>query len=112
MLFIQVRSVAAESDRAFQGGPFERTYYQEASLFPGGRADTDSVNYEFPSRYSNKLDWFAVDLEGEHSAMDGRILEEHTDYVVYAIHRVFFVHIFHQKVFSRITEHTALNLVS
>ena len=34
------------------------------------------------------LDWFAVDLEGEHSAMDGRILEEHTDYVVYAIHRV------------------------
>lgn len=34
------------------------------------------------------LDWFAVDLEGEHSAMDGRILEEHTEYVVYAIHRV------------------------
>lgn len=34
------------------------------------------------------LDWFAVDLEGEHSAMDGRILEEHTEYVVYAIHRI------------------------
>jgi hypothetical protein len=34
------------------------------------------------------LDWYAVDLEGEHSAMDGRILEEHTEYVVYAIHRV------------------------
>uniref|UniRef100_A0A1J3D6Y4 GPI inositol-deacylase n=1 Tax=Noccaea caerulescens TaxID=107243 RepID=A0A1J3D6Y4_NOCCA len=84
----QVRSVAAESDKAFQEGPFERTFYQEASLFPGGGADTDSVNYEFPSRYSNRLDWFAVDLEGEHSAMDGRILEEHTDYVVYAIHRI------------------------
>lgn len=34
------------------------------------------------------LNWFAVDLEGEHSAMDGRILEEHTEYVVYSIHRV------------------------
>ena len=29
-----------------------------------------------------------MDLEGEHSAMDGGILEEHTEYVVYAIHRV------------------------
>ncbi|GFP84961.1 GPI inositol-deacylase [Phtheirospermum japonicum] len=28
-----------------------------------------------------------VDLEGEHSAMDGRILQEHAEYVVYAIHR-------------------------
>ncbi|VVB04200.1 unnamed protein product [Arabis nemorensis] len=82
----QVRSVAAESDRAYQGGPFERTFYQEASVFPGGAADTET-DYDFPSRYSNRLDWFAVDLEGEHSAMDGCILEEHTEYVVYAIHR-------------------------
>lgn len=80
--------MAAESDRAYQGGPFERTFYQEASPFHGGGADTDSVDYDFASRYSNRLDWFAVDLEGEHSAMDGRILEEHTEYVVYAIHRV------------------------
>lgn len=29
-----------------------------------------------------------MDLEGEHSAMDGRILEEHTEYVVHAIHRI------------------------
>ncbi|BAA95706.2 unnamed protein product [Arabidopsis thaliana] len=84
----QVRSVAAESDRAFQGGPFERTFYQEASLLRGGGADTESVDYDLPSQYSNRLDWFAVDLEGEHSAMDGRILEEHTEYVVYAIHRI------------------------
>ncbi|VVB04204.1 unnamed protein product [Arabis nemorensis] len=82
----QVRSVAAESDRAYQGGPFERTFYQEASVFPGA-ADSET-DYDFPSRYSNRLDWFAVDLEGEHSAMDGRILEEHTEYVVYAIHRI------------------------
>jgi pimeloyl-ACP methyl ester carboxylesterase len=80
--------VAAESDRAFQGGPFERTFYQEASLLRGGGADTESVDYDLPSQYSNRLDWFAVDLEGEHSAMDGRILEEHTEYVVYAIHRI------------------------
>ncbi|ESQ32740.1 hypothetical protein EUTSA_v10003555mg [Eutrema salsugineum] len=84
----QVRSVAAESDRAYQGGPFERTFYQEASLFRGEGADTESVEYDLPSQYSNRLDWFAVDLEGEHSAMDGRILEEHTEYVVYAIHRI------------------------
>ncbi|KAF8052719.1 hypothetical protein N665_1515s0007 [Sinapis alba] len=84
----QVRSVAAESDRAYQGGPFERTFYQEASLFRGEGADTESVEYDLPSQYSNRLDWFAVDLEGEHSAMDGRILEEHTEYVVNAIHRI------------------------
>lgn len=81
--------MAAESDRAYQGGPFERTFYQEASLLRGGgAADTESVDYDLPSQYSNRLDWFAVDLEGEHSAMDGRILVEHTEYVVYAIHRV------------------------
>jgi hypothetical protein len=34
------------------------------------------------------LDWFVVDLEGEHSAMDGAILAEHAEYVVYAIHKV------------------------
>lgn len=84
----QVRSVAAESDRAFQGGPFERTFYQEASLFRGEGEDTESVEYDLSSQYTNRLDWFAVDLEGEHSAMDGRILEEHTEYVVYAIHRI------------------------
>ncbi|KVH90625.1 GPI inositol-deacylase PGAP1-like protein [Cynara cardunculus var. scolymus] len=39
-------------------------------------------------QYTRRLDWFAVDLEGEHSAMDGQILEEHTEYVVYAIHRI------------------------
>ncbi|WZZ01730.1 hypothetical protein YC2023_074058 [Brassica napus] len=85
---IIVRSVAAESDRAYQGGPFERTFYQEASLFRGEGEDTESVEYDLSSQYSNRLDWFAVDLEGEHSAMDGRILEEHTEYVVYAIHRI------------------------
>ncbi|KAG2261398.1 hypothetical protein Bca4012_013856 [Brassica carinata] len=84
----QVRSVAAESDRAYQGGPFERTFYQEASLFRGEGEETESVEYDLSSQYSNRLDWFAVDLEGEHSAMDGRILEEHTEYVVYAIHRI------------------------
>lgn len=80
--------MAAESDRAYQGGPFEPTFYQEASLFHGGDADTESIDYDLPSQYHSRLDWFAVDLEGEHSAMDGRILEEHTEYVVYAIHRV------------------------
>ncbi|GFY87273.1 hydrolases, acting on ester bond [Actinidia rufa] len=60
---MHVRSLAAESNRAYQGGPLERTFYQEASLnLKEGRS--------------------------EHSAMDGRILEEHTEYVVYAIHRI------------------------
>ncbi|KAL5201355.1 hypothetical protein ABZP36_035709 [Zizania latifolia] len=81
----QVRSLAAESFRAYQNGPLEPTFYREAS-------STLSVNeledFSIPSRYGRMLDWFAVDLEGEHSAMDGRILEEHTEYVVYAIHRV------------------------
>lgn len=82
--------MAAESDRAYQGGPLERTFYQEASLTPEeGGADFESAGFQLPNRYTSKLDWFAVDLEGEHSAMDGGILEEHTEYVVNAIHRVF-----------------------
>lgn len=47
------------------------------------------ARFPLPNHYTRMLDWFAVDLEGEHSAMDGHILEEHTDYVVYAIQRVF-----------------------
>lgn len=86
---MKVRSLAAESDRAYQGGPLERGFYQEASLTPeeGGLYE-DSINFKLPNQYDSKLDWFAVDLEGEHSAMDGGILEEHTEYVVNAIHRV------------------------
>ncbi|KAL4386880.1 hypothetical protein GQ457_09G009030 [Hibiscus cannabinus] len=76
----QARSLAAESDRAYQGGPLERTFYREAHV--------DMADIQLPNQYANRLDWFAVDLEGEHSAMDGRILEEHTEYVVYAIHRI------------------------
>jgi glycosylphosphatidylinositol deacylase len=87
---LQVRSLAAESDRAYQGGPLEHTFYQEASLTPEeGGADFDAAGFQLPNQYTCKLDWFAVDLEGEHSAMDGGILEEHTEYVVNAIHRVF-----------------------
>ncbi|XP_035816400.1 uncharacterized protein [Zea mays] len=81
----QVRSLAAESFRAYQNGPLEPTFYQEASSsLPGDGLN----NFSIPSRYGRMLDWFAVDLEGEHSAMDGQILEEHTEYVVYAIHRI------------------------
>jgi hypothetical protein len=88
----QVRSLAAECDRAYQGGPLEQAFYQEASLTPEeGGEDMDVAGFQLPNQYSRRLDWFAVDLEGEHSAMDGRILEEHTEYVVYAIHRVLLI---------------------
>ncbi|KAF7130134.1 hypothetical protein RHSIM_Rhsim10G0011500 [Rhododendron simsii] len=87
--FYSVRSLAAESDRAYQGGPLERTFYQQASLtVKEGGVEMDATGFHLPNQYSSMLDWFAVDLEGEHSAMDGRILEEHTEYVVYAIHRI------------------------
>ena len=86
--FFQVRSLAAESDKAYQGGPLERTFYREAYLAPEEGGNVDVADFQLPNQYANRLDWFAVDLEGEHSAMDGRILEEHTEYVVYAIHRV------------------------
>jgi glycosylphosphatidylinositol deacylase len=36
------------------------------------------AKFEGDGQYVNHLDWFAVDLEGEHSAMDGWILEEHS----------------------------------
>ena len=80
--------MAAESDRAYQGGPLERTFYREACPASEEGANVDVADFQLPNQYANRLDWFAVDLEGEHSAMDGRILEEHTEYVVYAIHRV------------------------
>ncbi|WRX22233.1 GPI inositol-deacylase PGAP1-like - like 1 [Theobroma cacao] len=83
-----VRSLAAESDRAYQGGSLERTFYREAYLTSEEGGNVDVADFQLPNRYANRLDWFAVDLEGEHSAMDGRILEEHTEYVVYAIHRI------------------------
>ncbi|KAF7801554.1 GPI inositol-deacylase isoform X1 [Senna tora] len=85
----QVRSLAAESDRAYQNGPLEHSFYQEASLSPEeGGSQMNLSEFHLPNQYTSKLDWFAVDLEGEHSAMDGGILEEHTEYVVYAIHKI------------------------
>ncbi|KAK9126756.1 hypothetical protein Scep_015602 [Stephania cephalantha] len=86
----QVRSLAAESDRAYQGGPLEYAFYQDAflTLEEGGSKSSDIDSFKVSNHYAHKLDWFAVDLEGEHSAMDGRIVEEHTEYVVYAIHKI------------------------
>ena len=95
----QVRSIASESDRAFNGGPLEQSFYQTSALsedelvYVNGfdrinGADPKEELQNLVREYSNHLDWFTVDLDGEHSAMDGRILEEHTEYVVQAIHRV------------------------
>ncbi|KAM5581857.1 hypothetical protein ABKV19_010881 [Rosa sericea] len=86
----QVRSLAAESDRAYKVGPLERTFYEEARLTPeeGGEEDMDVAGFELRNQYNSRLDWFAVDLEGEHSAMDSAVLEQHTQYVVRCIHRI------------------------
>ncbi|GAA0168458.1 esterase [Lithospermum erythrorhizon] len=84
----QVRSLAAVSDRAYQGGPLDQGFYQEASKITVENTDIDISKISLPNQYAGMLDWLAVDLEGEHSATDGRILEEHTEYVVYAIHRI------------------------
>lgn len=84
LVSVQVRSIGAESDRAYQGGPLEWDSYP----ILGDGMDTDLNNILLPSQYTSMLDWFAVDLEGEHSAMDGRILQEHSEYVVNAIHTV------------------------
>ncbi|XP_020577654.1 uncharacterized protein LOC110022858 isoform X2 [Phalaenopsis equestris] len=80
----QVRSLAAESSRAYQGGPLEATFYREA---PFVNVEL-SNSFKYPTKYEQMLNWFAVNLEGEHSAMDGQILQEHTEYVVYSIHRI------------------------
>ncbi|KAH9743743.1 Hydrolases acting on ester bond [Citrus sinensis] len=89
LYYSQVRSLAAESDRAYQGGPLEHSFYQEASLtLEEGGVNIDASIFHSSNQYTRRLDWFAVDLEGEHSAMDGQILEEHAEYVVYAIHRI------------------------
>ncbi len=93
---LQMRSIAAESDRAYNGGPLDGNYYQHSSFTPleAGlvQEGTDFAallaSVKVDAQYANHLDWFAVDLEGEHSAMDGWILEEHSEYVVQAVHRV------------------------
>ncbi|CAA6675170.1 unnamed protein product [Spirodela intermedia] len=90
---VPVRSLAAESSRAFQGGPLEPSYYKEASLTISGERSNalegqDELSFPSSSQYTRKLDWFSVDLEEEHSALDGQILEEQTEYVVYAVHRI------------------------
>ncbi|EFJ30370.1 hypothetical protein SELMODRAFT_145414 [Selaginella moellendorffii] len=90
----QVRSLGAESDRAYNAGPQDKAYYQQSFFTPdeAGMSNVENLwgreSWDSPDHYVNRLDWFAVDLEGEHSALDGRILEEHTEYVVQAIHRV------------------------
>ncbi|CAK9226433.1 unnamed protein product [Sphagnum troendelagicum] len=92
----QMRSIAAESDRAYNGGPLDGNYYQHSSFTPleAGlvQEGTDFAallaSVKVDAQYANHLDWFAVDLEGEHSAMDGWILEEHSEYVVQAVHRI------------------------
>jgi glycosylphosphatidylinositol deacylase len=94
---VQVRSIAAESDRAYIGGPLDVQYYQQSAFTPleAGSLQDDLQFSELLAKvrvegqYANHLDWFAVDLEGEHSAMDGWILEEHSEYVVQAVHRVY-----------------------
>ncbi|XP_042061957.1 uncharacterized protein LOC121805967 isoform X1 [Salvia splendens] len=83
----QVRSLGAESDRAYRGGPLEWDSNHAYPIFGEG-IDIDLTNILLPSQYTSMLDWYAVDLEGEHSAMDGRILQEHAEYVVYAIHTI------------------------
>nr|XP_027186180.1 uncharacterized protein LOC101492958 [Cicer arietinum] len=87
-LIMTVRSLAAESDRAYQNGPLEHTFNQVASLIPKGDVDISLSSFESANQYTSRLDWFTVDLEGEHSAMDADILEEHAKYVVYAIHKI------------------------
>lgn len=92
----QVRSIAAESDRAYVGGPQDAEYYQQSGFTPleAGPMQDELQFSELLAKvraegqYANHLDWFAVDLEGEHSAMDGWILEEHSEYVVQAVHRI------------------------
>ncbi|KAK9699896.1 hypothetical protein RND81_08G202300 [Saponaria officinalis] len=85
----QVRSLAKESYWAYTNGPREQSLYKEASLSPEEeKSDVDATKFSLPSQYASMLNWFAVDLGGEHSAMDGRILEEQAEYVVYAIHRI------------------------
>jgi len=41
-----------------------------------GGLELDSAKLSMPNQCTSMLDWFAVDLEGEHSAMDGQILKK------------------------------------
>lgn len=100
-----MRSIAAESDRAYIGGPQDVQYYQQSAFTPleaGSLLDDLQFSellakVRIEGQYANHLDWFAVDLEGEHSAMDGWILEEHSEYVVQAVHRVCLLSLFYSE---------------
>ena len=63
------------------------------------KIDFDLLCYDLHTYQSPRLDWFAVDLEGEHLDMDGNILEELVEYVVYAIHRVCLLNLFWHSIY-------------
>lgn len=74
-----MRSIAAESDRAYIGGPQDVQYYQQSAFTPleAGSLQDDLQFSELLAKvrvegqYANHLDWFSVDLKGEHSAING-----------------------------------------
>jgi hypothetical protein len=45
-------------------------------------------------QYAKHLNWFAIDLKGERSAMDGQILEEHAKDLVQVVQWVLFAHVY------------------
>jgi hypothetical protein len=66
---LQMRSMGAESDRAYNGGPLPSNFYQQSSFTPleagsEGLAITDVLaDVTVEGQYANHLDWFAIDLE-------------------------------------------------
>jgi hypothetical protein len=100
--------MGAESDRAYNRGPLPSNFYQQSSFTPleagsEGLAITDVLaNVTVEGQYANHLDWFAIDLEGEQSAMDSRILKEHVEYVVQAVHQVLSAYLCVSSYFSQL----------
>ncbi|GAQ87351.1 hypothetical protein KFL_003470080 [Klebsormidium nitens] len=83
----QVRSMASESTRQFESG-FTPAAAPVPTTIPRAMLEGAHKCSKERCQYASRLDWFAVDFLEEYSALDSRILQDQTEFVVKAIEKI------------------------
>ena len=104
--FVQVRSLASESERTFLAGPPMESFSERGFDSAASDSESEDLAREMderesnsgesmrqdaahrPSTFPSRLDWFAVDFKDELSAMDPGVANRHVAFVVTAINQV------------------------
>ncbi len=76
-----MRSIAIELNLVYNEWPFPNNFHQQSSFtlevgFEGLVITYVLVGVIVEGQYAKHLNWFAIDLKDEKSAMDGRIFKE------------------------------------